>query len=159
MRKIEKLILCCLTLAFVGCTSGAGNKGDHGSENNNSAIEKETSVSQSEASDTTNTTEPSGAPVLVRDIASEINESDAVSYLLNEAERALDNKEIDRAIALADRAIQVERKSPRAYLILAQAYYAENKLGLVVELAKQGLLYAAENSPVGKKLLRLSRLK
>ena len=95
----------------------------------------------------------------MRDIASEINESDAVSYLLNEAERALDNKEIDRAIALADRAIQVERKSPRAYLILAQAYYAENKLGLVVELAKQGLLYAAENSPVGKKLLRLSRLK
>lgn len=98
---------------------------------------------------------PAKAPVLARDVEEKEPELAAVTYLLDQAEEALANNEPDRAGALSDRAIQIDRKSPRAYLIMALSHLAENKLDHAIASARQGLLYTSEKSEVGQKLKAL----
>ena len=95
------------------------------------------------------------APVSVRSLDREELELPAVAYLLDQAEDALINNDLDRAAALSDRALQIERKSARAYLIIARAHQLGNNLRSALSSARQGLLYTTENSFVGRQLTAL----
>ena len=101
--------------------------------------------------------EPAQEPILAREIQQQEPELAAVKYLLDQAQKALDNFEVDRASALSDRALQIDRKSPRAYLVLAQIQSLKKKPEQARVIARQGLLYTPENSLVGQQLLALTQ--
>jgi len=102
--------------------------------------------------------EPPQTPVLARDLSREKRKEEelpAVAYLLNQAQSALDKNEFNQAAALADRALQIDRKSSRTYLILALVEAYNGRPNLVRQLAKQGLLYTSPNSSIGRQLSAL----
>lgn len=102
------------------------------------------------------TEKPAQAPVIARDMDRQPEELEAVTYLLDQAQLALKGLNAERASALSMRALQIERKSPRAYLILAQSYLVQKKSDLSKATAKQGLLYAPRQSLLGQKLRELA---
>lgn len=103
---------------------------------------------------------PSKTPVTARDLDQDHSaqqELPAVSYLLNLAENALEEEDFEKANALADRALKIERKTARAYLILALVQDRQGSIQRAYSLAKQGLLYTSEKTDVGKGLVALTK--
>lgn len=80
-------------------------------------------------------------------------ESDAVRYLLDNAERSLEIEDYSRAQALADRALRIERTTARAYLISALVQLGYGDILKAQDLARQGLLYTSSETNIGRKLL------
>jgi len=148
-RPIRSFVLISTLLFFAGCTTApdlpeepVSNRS--GETHGDSSEQQETSIEP-----------PAHAPVAVRELEETETELPAVAYLLNQAEVALNKNESDRASALSARALQIDRKSPRAYLVLAQAYRLEGDLSRATASARQGLLYVSENSEIGRQLKEL----
>lgn len=141
-------------LVFSGCSSvpdiEENTKVDSPAEQEGNAVEGTTEE---------NVKPPPQSPVLAREIKDQQPELDAVKYLLDQALQALENNETERAIALSDRALKVDRKSPRAYLVLAQAYYLEKRSDRARITARQGLLYTSAGSFIGRQLSKIVELK
>lgn len=106
-------------------------------------------------------TQPEGLPgdsgsVAERDLslpanASTPNEgvSSAVSSLLQSAEQAYDDKQLERAASLAERAIRIEPTSPGAYFVLAQVRFAQAQYNLSTTL-----LSKARSLAIDRELLK-----
>jgi tetratricopeptide (TPR) repeat protein len=74
-----------------------------------------------------------------------------------QANNELQRKRYEQAINLAEQGLRIDRKEPRLYLVLAQAYQSLANKQQAVYFAKQGLRYAQKNTPVFDKLFVLSK--
>ena len=86
------------------------------------------------------------------------DESEAVKYLLDSAEQAIRADDYSRAQSLADRALRIERRSARAYLVFAEVQHRTGNIGGALDFARQGLAYASEDSDVGQELVKILKL-
>lgn len=91
---------------------------------------------------------PDGA-VAVREIEAVQVELAAVKYLLDSAQEALLNNQLDRAEAVANRALKIDRRAARAYLVKAEAQYRLENYQQSLVTAEQGLIYAPSDSNIG----------
>ena len=81
--------------------------------------------------------------------------SKAVSSLVNQARAQYNLKNYQAAVATAERALKIDRRSPEVYLILAQSYVqmANNKLAF--QFVQQGIRYAQAGTEMAQSLLQL----
>ena len=78
----------------------------------------------------------------------------AVEDLLRSGEELYDARDYDAAIAIAERALRIDRLNPRIYLLIAKSYWAKGAYGEASQTARQGLQYSAERSTVRGELER-----
>ena len=152
--KSSIIFVCGLLIASCASVPNVLERPDAGS-----AATEESAESASEARDKATPVgkTPAHAPVIAREIERQEPELEAVKYLLNQAEDALENSETGRAGALLNRVLQIDRKSPRAYLVLAKVFYLEENPGQAKVTAQQGLLYTSRYTPVGRQLTKLAQ--
>lgn len=83
----------------------------------------------------------------------------AVNELLDEAWEYHDNGEYERALAVAERALRVDRRNAEVYLVMADSNYQLYRNDRARQLASQGLNYAERGSSTYRRLQDLlSRL-
>lgn len=75
-----------------------------------------------------------------------------VERIFNDADAALAARQWERAIALAERGLRIERKEPRFYWVLATAYEQLSNIKQSQSFAKQGLRYVEKNSALARQL-------
>ena len=113
---------------------------------------------QSQTSDKAPAAEPASppsAPVAVREVARKEPEPEAVAYLLDQSQSELNRARYVQAQVLAERALRIDRKAARAYLLLAKIHKASGDLVRAKQFARQGLLYVDSGSSVGRALKQI----
>lgn len=124
-----RVLLWCLsaTLLLAACASGPGKPGD--------------------------------AEILDRNpVPPEIDMGDspsarAVQDLVANAQREYDKGDWQSAVAVAERALRIDRRQPAVYLILAKCYRAMGENGQALQFVEQGRRYLPEEyTPVGREL-------
>ena len=75
-----------------------------------------------------------------------------VEQLILQANMALDKNQYEQAISLAERGLRVDRREPRFYLVLAEAYDLLNKAQQANFFAQQGLRYTGKSDEISLKL-------
>lgn len=80
-----------------------------------------------------------------------------VERLVSKARAQLNEQAYQQAITTAERGLRVERKEPRFYWLLSQAYIGLNNREQATLFAKQGLRYAPKNSGIYFDLQSLAR--
>ena len=75
-----------------------------------------------------------------------------IESYIDQANRALSSGQSVKAIELAERGLRINRKEPRLYLVLAEAYAEKANTRQSVLFAKQGLRYADKKSSVYRQL-------
>ncbi|WP_020210876.1 tetratricopeptide repeat protein [Gilvimarinus chinensis] len=76
----------------------------------------------------------------------------AVNSLLNQADGYYQQADFSRAIASAERALRIDRRSAKAYLMLAQSYWQMGGLSQAEQFARQGLRYAGDDRALTRAL-------
>lgn len=99
---------------------------------------------------------PVGSPTVIAPGAQSVSPAQrAVESLLNEAWGHYRNNELDRAIAVAERAQRLDARSPEVYLLLASSYLAQGKQGLAEQFAHRGVNFSPAGSVVRRQLQQL----
>lgn len=154
-RFFYALMFFCALANFSGCSSLPAESAPHTDESGTAEGTVTSGAEDNSKQDKQGL--PPQAPVVARELPKQPAELEAVTYLLDQAQLALDNADADKANALSTRALKIDRKSPRAYLVLAESYLVQKKRALARSTAKQGLLYAAKNSVIGRQLQQLAK--
>ncbi|MCP8899099.1 tetratricopeptide repeat protein [Gilvimarinus xylanilyticus] len=76
----------------------------------------------------------------------------AVVSLLNQAAGYYQQNDYPRAIASAERALRIDRRSAEAYLVLAKSYYQSGDETQAAQFARQGLRYSGDNRKLDRAL-------
>lgn len=80
------------------------------------------------------------------------NSDSAVNALLGQAERYYGDGDYQHAIASAERALRIDRRSARAYLLLAQSYWRLAVPAQSEQFARQGLRYSGSDASLTRAL-------
>ena len=75
--------------------------------------------------------------------------------LFNQANVALNAQQWQQAITLAEKGLQIERKDPRFYWVLATAYLQLSNKKQSQDFAKQGLRFVSEDDELSQRLAQL----
>ena len=81
--------------------------------------------------------------------------SKAVSSLVDRARAQYNLKNYQAAVATAERALKIDRRSPEVYLILAQSYVQMANNQLAFQFVQQGIRYAQAGTELAQSLLQL----
>lgn len=81
--------------------------------------------------------------------------SNAVASLVSQARMQYQAKNYAVAVATAERALKIDRRSPEVYLILAQSYVQLANTQLAQQFVQQGIRYSQAGSDVAQSLLKL----
>jgi len=68
----------------------------------------------------------------------------AVYDLIRNSQQAYDRGEWESAIAMAERALRIDRRNPEIYLIIAKSYRAMGENPQALEFVEQGLRYTSD---------------
>lgn len=99
---------------------------------------------------------PVGSPEVIAPSVQAISPAQrAVASLLDEAWGHYRNNELDRAIAVAERAQRLDARSPEVYLLLASSYLAQGKQSLAEQFAHRGMNFSPAGSVVRRQLQQL----
>lgn len=82
------------------------------------------------------------------DVVEEVDESEVVGYLLDEAEQSFDDGNLSKAKGQAERAIALEPTAGRSYLILAEIALKEKKPDAAAEAVREGLASVSDSDEV-----------
>lgn len=75
-----------------------------------------------------------------------------VERIFNQADAALQARQWQQAIALAEKGLRIERKEPRFYWVLASAYSQLSNKKQSQNFARQGLRYTSKGSRLARQL-------
>jgi len=81
--------------------------------------------------------------------------SNATASLVSQARAQYQAKNYQAAIATAERALRIDRRSPDVYLILAQSYIQLANSQLAMQFVQQGIRYSQAGSEVAQSLLQV----
>lgn len=81
--------------------------------------------------------------------------SKAVGSLADQARAQYKAKNYQGAIATAERALKIDRRSPEVYLILAQSYTQLANKQLALQFVQQGIRYAQAGTELANSLLQM----
>ena len=81
--------------------------------------------------------------------------SKAVGSLADQARTQYKAKNYQGAVATAERALKIDRRSPEVYLILAQSYVQLANKQLALQFVQQGIRYAQAGSELATSLLQM----
>lgn len=81
--------------------------------------------------------------------------SKAVTSLVDQARAQYKAKNYQAAVATAERALKIDRRSPEAYLVLAQSYVQMANNQLAIQFVQQGIRYAQAGSDLAQTLKEL----
>lgn len=81
--------------------------------------------------------------------------SNATASLVNQARAQYQAKNYQAAVAIAERALRIDRRSPEVYLILAQSYVKLANSQLALQFAQQGIRYSQAGTDLAKTLMQV----
>lgn len=83
--------------------------------------------------------------------------ANAVHGLIDDAWDHYNGGEYDRAVAVAERAMRLNRRNPEIYLVMASAHYQRYRNDLARQLVRQGLSFSERGTRVHARLETLLR--
>ena len=81
--------------------------------------------------------------------------SNATASLVGQARAQYQAKNYQAAIATAERALRIDRRSPEVYLVLAQSYVQLANTQLAMQFAQQGIRYSQAGTELAKTLAQV----
>lgn len=81
--------------------------------------------------------------------------SNATASLVSQARAQYQAKQYQAAIAIAERALRIDRRSPDVYLVLAQSYMQLANRQLALQFVQQGIRYAQAGTDLAQTLLQV----
>jgi len=81
--------------------------------------------------------------------------SNATASLVAQARAQYQAKNYQGAIAIAERALRIDRRSPEVYLILAQSYVHLANTQLALQFVQQGIRYAQTGTDLAQTLIQV----
>ena len=81
--------------------------------------------------------------------------SNATASLVAQAKAQYQAKNYQGAIATAERALRIDRRSPEVYLVLAQSYVQLANAQLAMQFVQQGIRYSQAGSELAKTLAQV----
>lgn len=81
--------------------------------------------------------------------------SNATASLVSQARAQYQAKNYQAAIATAERALRIDRRSPEVYLVLAQSYVQLANTQLALQFAQQGVRYSQAGTDLAKTLVQV----
>ena len=146
---------CVLLMLTTGCASVAPYAED--SSSTPSTREAESKARGQDVATRKAPSERSGevrAPI-AREAEDFSGEIEAVRFILDQAEQSLNVEDYRKALSLTERALRIQAKAPRAYLIAAQSYRQQGEAEQARNIAKQGLLYASPRTTLHHSLRKI----
>lgn len=156
MKKILFNKVLCLggllfvVLNLVGCASNVKP------EVTPVVIEKSAPVSVPEVKEPVKPVEPVIPEVVPQTRAPiPVASSNATASLVSQARAQYQAKNYQGAIATAERALRIDRRSPDVYLILAQSYMQLANTQAALQFAQQGIRFAQAGTDLAQTLLQV----
>ncbi len=81
--------------------------------------------------------------------------SNATASLVSQARAQYQAKNYQGAIAIAERALRIDRRAPDVYLILAQSYMQLANTQLALQFVQQGIRYAQAGTDLAQTLMQV----
>ncbi len=81
--------------------------------------------------------------------------SNATASLVSQARAQYQAKNYQGAIAIAERALRIDRRSPDVYLVLAQSYIQLANTQVALQFVQQGIRYAQEGTDLAQTLAQI----
>ena len=81
--------------------------------------------------------------------------SNATASLVTQARAQYQAKNYQGAVATAERALRIDRRSPEVYLVLAQSYVKLANKQLAMQFAQQGIRYSQAGTDLAKNLAQI----
>ena len=81
--------------------------------------------------------------------------SNATASLVSQARAQYQAKNYQGAVATAERALRIDRRSPEVYLVLAQSYVQLANKQLAMQFAQQGIRYSQAGTDLAKSLAQI----
>lgn len=81
--------------------------------------------------------------------------SNATASLVSQARAQYQAKNYQGAIAIAERALRIDRRSPDVYLVLAQSYIQLANTQVALQFVQQGIRYAQEGTDLAQTLVQI----
>ena len=151
-KKILLVLIIGLSLQLVGCGSNVKPQSPA------PVVERPTApVLKPEVVTPVKPQEPSTPPQAVSQTQPQpvLATSNAVASLLSQARVQYQAKNYALAVATAERALKIDRRSPEVYLVLAQSYVQLANTQLAQQFVQQGIRYSQAGSDVAQSLLKL----
>jgi tetratricopeptide (TPR) repeat protein len=101
--------------------------------------------------------EPVGPPQIVPQTKAPIPmaSSNATASLVSQARSQYQAKNYQAAIATAERALRIDRRSPEVYLVLAQSYMQLANTQLAMQFVQQGIRYSQAGTELAQALMQV----
>lgn len=150
---VKKIIIAGFMVAISGCTTSMYNQ----PTSNSRVIYKPQTPSApapKTAESATQTASSSTASTsVIRPIEAQMNRaSPAMTGLLDEGWQHYSAENYELSISVAERAMRIERQDPEVYLLLARSYMGLQEHGQAEQMAKQGLVLAAQDDSMYERL-------
>ncbi|GGY80001.1 hypothetical protein GCM10011613_26260 [Cellvibrio zantedeschiae] len=81
--------------------------------------------------------------------------SNATASLVSQARAQYQAKNYNAAIATAERALRIDRRSPEVYLVLAQSYVQLANTQLAMQFVQQGIRYSQAGTELAQALVQV----
>lgn len=143
--------LCFLFMQLVGCASNIRT------ESSEPVIEKSEPVAKPEEKLPEKPVEPVAPPPVVpqTQAPAPAASSNATASLVAQAKAQYQAKNYQGAIATAERALRIDRRSPEVYLVLAQSYIQLANAQLAMQFVQQGIRYSQAGTDLAKTLAQV----
>lgn len=120
-------------------------------------IEKSEPAAKPEVKQPEKSVEPVAPPPAVpqTQAPTPVASSNATASLVSQARAQYQAKNYQGAIAIAERALRIDRRSPDVYLILAQSYVQLANTQLALQFVQQGIRYAQAGTDLAQTLVQV----
>ncbi len=150
-RNLLLLGLVFMLTQLVGCASHVA------SPSTPQVIEKSEPATKPEIKQPEKPVEPVALPPVVpqTQAPAPVASSNATASLVSQARAQYQAKNYQAAIATAERALRIDRRSPEVYLVLAQSYMQLANTQLAMQFVQQGIRYSQAGTELAQALTQV----
>lgn len=143
--------LCFVVTQLVGCAS------HESTQSAPPVIEKSEPVAPPVVKQPEKPVEPIAPPQAVPQTQAPVPtaSSNATASLVSQARAQYQAKNYQGAVATAERALRIDRRSPEVYLILAQSYIQLANKQLAMQFVQQGIRYSQTGTELAQALMQV----
>ncbi len=157
-KKIKILLLLSMLIQLVGCATHMQTQGSVPPIENSEPVIAQPGERQPEKSvDPALPSVPRSQPQsqTQNPVQGSLANRTAVTSLVTQARAQYNAKNYHAAIATAERALRIDRRSPEVYLILAQSYVQLANTQLALQFVQQGIRYAQTGTELARTLMQV----